>query len=485
MAESAGTLARDLTSFAAQLAYDRLPVVVVAAAERVLLDSVGVALAGADMPWSAAMYRTGMRLGGGPEATLCGFGDRVGMAVAALVNGTVGHANDFDEYYAYGPLHPGSAVWTALAVGEATNVPGQEVLTSIVLGYEVTVRIAEGFFATSLGERGLSARGFQAQALCGVFAAALQAGRLLGLSTDQLVHAVGIAASYPGGTIEFLQDGSDVKRLLPGKACQQGIESALLAAEGFRGPASALEGRRGFFQAYGSETNARAVREGLGDRYAILTSVFKPYPIMGGNTAAVDGLLALRAAHALVPEAVRRIRARVRTHFVPYAGDFFGDTAGPHRPLTRFAAEMSLPYVLGVALVHGRLDFDAFGDDVRTDPRVLEAAARVEVVGDSELDRRSRFEAFTACSLEVETTAGEMLTVRPDYPRGDPRDPLSDAELEGKFRACAERRLPREQVTELLAALRGLRTAPNVRVLMDLTAPDVAARRATKREGGR
>lgn len=464
-------LAHELAEFALGLRFEHLPPDVVAQARHLTLDTLGVALAGATMPWSRGFRAVALRIGGAPEATLCGYGDRVGAVPAALANAAVGHANDFDEYYAFGPLHPASCLWTALALGESRCLSGRELLTSLVLGYDITVRIAEAFFSGPLGERAFSTRGFQAQALCGVFASALQAGVILGLSRDQLANALGIAATYPGGTIEFLADGSDTKRLLPGKACAQGIVAAYLAAEGLRGPHSGLEGRRGFFGAYGQDIRTDAVTKNLGADFAIRHSVIKPYPVMGGNTTAIDSVLQLTRQHHLDASRIRRVVVRTRSHFVAYSGNFYGDASERYRPTSRFSAEMSLPYAIGCALAKGAIAFDSFDDAARADPEILAAAAKVEVIGDPDLDRQSRFQSFTGSAVEIETTGGERLIFRRDSPHGSPGDPLTDGELRTKFETNAARVLSGPEIRTLVGLLEGLEALPEIATVASCLRP--------------
>ena len=458
-------LAHELAEFAIGLRFEQLPADVVAHANRLTLDSIGVALAGATMPWSKGFRAVALRMGGPAEATLCGYGERVGAAPAALANAAVGHANDFDEYYAFAPLHPASCLWTALALGESRGMSGRELLTSVVLGYDITVRIAEAFFSGPLGERAFSVRGFQGQALCGVFASTLQAGVILGLSPDQMANAVGIAATFPGGTVEFLADGSDTKRLLPGKACAQGILAAYMAQEGIRGPHSGLEGRRGFFGAYGQDVRPEVVTRNLGIDYSIRHNVIKRYPVMGGNTAAIDSVLEMMRQHGLAASDVRRVKVGTRSHFVAYSGNFFGDASERYRPTSRFSAEMSLPFAIGCAMSQGRIDFDSFDDAARADPDIIAAAAKVEVVASPELDQQSRFESFCGTIVEIETASGAHLEARRAAPHGAPSDPLSSAEVHSKFMANSARILTLGQAQELAHLLDRIEALPDIGTL--------------------
>ena len=259
--------------------------------------------------------------------------------------------------------------------------------------------------------------------------------------------------------------------MLPGKACAQGIVAAYLGAEGLRGPHSGLEGRRGFFGAYGQDVRPDAVTRNLGADFAIRHSVIKPYPVMGGNTTAIDSVLQLMSQHRLDASRIRRVVVRTRSHFVAYSGSFYGDASERYRPTSRFSAEMSLPYAIGCAMAKGTIAFDSFDDAARTDPEILAAAAKVEVIGDPELDAQSRFQSFTGSIVEIVTTSGEHLVLRRDAPRGSPGDPLSDDELRAKFQANANRVLSRSQIGRLVDLVEGLEGLPEIAPLADSLRP--------------
>lgn len=318
MASSERTIAQRLANYA--LHDQRIPEDVLDGARYLLADSLGVTLLGSTMLWSQAVRRVAESLGGSGQSTICPHGTKTSAPLAALVNGTFAHANDFDDYYAFGPLHPSAGVWAVLPVAESRGASGEAVLRGIVLYYDICTRLAEVFFQAPSAERSLASRGFQAQALCGVFAAALTTCKLLGLDERQSVSALGIAGSYPGGLLEFLTDSSDTKRFHFGKASAQGLMSALLAREGLRGPSTVFEGQRGFFNAYAGDWAADQATLDLGERFDIRASVKKRWPVMGGNTAALEGLLHIVARHGLDPEDIAFVTVGVRSHFLPYAG---------------------------------------------------------------------------------------------------------------------------------------------------------------------
>ena len=436
------TIAETLAHYA--VATQPVPDDVLADARMLLADTLGVTLLGATMPWSQAIRRVAEGLGGASQSTICPDGVRTSAPMAAFVNGSFAHANDFDDYYAFGPLHPSAGVWAVLPVAEWCGASGDAALRAIALYYDTCTRLAEVFFQAKSGERSLASRGFQAQALCGVFAAALTTCNLLRMDVPQTVNALGIAGSYPGGILEFLSDSSDTKRFHFGKASAQGIMAALLAREGFRGPSTVFEGQRGFFNAYaGDYVGDQAVLE-LGQRYDIRSSVKKRWPVMGGNTAPVEGLLEIVARHGLNADDIETVTFGVRSHFVAYAGSG-AEGASRNRPRNRFEAEMSLPYQAALAVVRGGITLDDFDEASLCDPEILAFADKVQVLADPEIDQVSRRDAFTASRVTVHTHKSHAISERHDLPLGDPRRPMSEAQLLDKFLDCASRAIPLAQ----------------------------------------
>ena len=435
-------------------------------ASRIVADTFGVTLAGSTMSWSSAVYRVALGLGGNPQATICPNGTRTSAPMAAFVNGSYAHANDFDEYYAYGPLHPGAGVWAVLPVAEWIGASGRDALEAIVLYYDICTRLAEALFHAPSGERAVGTRGFQAQALCGVFAAAASTAFLCGMNAQMTTCAFGIAGSYPGGLLEFLSDASDTKRFHFGKASAQGIVSALLARESFSGPATVFEGSKGFFHAYGGDYAPEKVLEGLGTRFDIEASVLKRWPVMGGNTSAIEALLELMQKELLHWSEIASVTVEIRSHFMPYSAGWNGDLSDRRRPANRFSAEMSLPYQLGVAAVRGAITFEDFDEARLCDREVLAFAERVEVRASAQLDAVSRLEAFTPNHLQIRTHKGKSFEMRRDHPLGDPRRPMTDGQIYDKFIDCASRAVARPQAEQVWDLSLRLAELPDVRALL-------------------
>src|SRR3989475_1496376 len=258
-----------------QALYD-LPAPVVDKAVLLALDTLGSCLASSRQDFGRAVLQTAERLGGQAESTLIGTKGKVGAASAVLANATLAHGLDFDDTREDAIVHTGSvAVTTALAVGEALGASGRAVLEAMVAGVEVMCRVG-------LAVPGrFHARHYHPTSLAGSFAAAAIAGRLHGLTEDELVHAFGICGSQAGGIIEYLADGSWTKRLHPGWAAHAGVTAALLAQAGFTGPETVFEGAHGFYQAFAGghhETWLHELLTFLGRKWEIEQLTFKTYP---------------------------------------------------------------------------------------------------------------------------------------------------------------------------------------------------------------
>src|SRR2546426_8256647 len=266
---------RRLARFALGLRLGAIPPAAVERATLLVLDTLGSCLAASTMEFGRATTETALRLGGAPESTLVGAKERVGASHAVLANGTLAHGLDFDDTREDAIVHTGSvAVTTALAVGEAQKASGRGALEAAIAGVEVMCRVG-------LAVPGrFHARHYHPTSLAGSFAAAAVAGRLRGLTEDELVHAFGICGSQAGGIIEYLADGSWTKRLHPGWAAHAGVVATLLAQSGFTGPETVFEGEHGFYRAFAGGFDAQRLEEllaSLGGEWELERLTFKPY----------------------------------------------------------------------------------------------------------------------------------------------------------------------------------------------------------------
>jgi 2-methylcitrate dehydratase PrpD len=433
------TLTERLARFTASLRFEALPEDVVDSVRLRLLDTLGLALAGSRADFAPALLAVvdGER----GACTVVGTDRTAPAPLAILANGALAHGLDFDDTHAASITHASAVVLpVVLAVAEARGLDGRALITAAVAGYEAITRLgmaAPGAFHD---------RGWHATAACGPFAAALAAGRCHQLDADGLTNALGIAGSCASGVLEFLEDGSWVKRLHPGWAGHAGAVAATLAAGGFSGPATILEGRFGFYAAFLGKSPDPTPFETLGRRWEILRVAFKPYPCCHYNHAYLDCALELRAAHALAVDAIESIECRVPAGEVPIVCEPAGAKA---RPRTTYEAQFSLPFSVAAALVDGRVDVDTYAGARLGDSRVLALAARVHYV----IDGDSRFPASFPGWVRVRLADGRTVEAKADDGRGGPARPLPREAIVQKFRGNAGRALSPERVAGLERAV--------------------------------
>lgn len=441
------TASRRLARFVTSLALEAVPESVAARAALLTLDTLGNALAAVPEDFGRAVLEVAARLGGPAESTLIGRPARVGAASAVLANATLAHGLDFDDTREDAIVHTGCvAVTTALAVGEATGASGRAVLEAIIAGVEVMCRVGLAVPGA------LHARHFHPTAITGSFGAAAAAGKLHKLDEDRLVHAFGICGSQAAGIIEYLADGSWTKRLHAGWAAHAGVVAALLAAAGFTGPASALEGTHGLYAAFaGGHDAARlgTLLDSLGHRWELAELTFKPYPCGSIAQPYMDCALRLRQRHGIRPEQIAAVRCRTAPGPVPRLWE---PLAAKQAPPNGYAAKFSLPYLVALLLVKGRAGLGDFTDAAVRDPDVLGVAGRVGYVLDPAIDYPRQFVG----DVEIERTDGRVLRERQDRPRGGPADPLTAEELTAKFRSNAALVLPAPRIEGVIRAVNRL-----------------------------
>lgn len=442
------TLAERLARFAVSLRYETLPPDVVDSVRLRLLDTLGLALAGSRADFAPPLLE--VVRGEGGACTVLGTSHTAPAPLAILVNGALAHGLDFDDTHAASITHASAVVLpTVLAVAEARGLHGRAAIVAAVAGYEAITRLgmaASGAFHD---------RGWHATAVCGPFAAALAAGHGAGLEAGRLVAALGIAGSCASGIMEFLEDGSWVKRLHPGWAGHAGAVAASLAAGGFTGPATVLEGRFGFYATFLGKAPDGAPFDTLGREWETPRIAFKPYPCCHYNHAYLDCALEIRTAHALRPEDIESIECRVPAGEVPIVCE---PAAGKARPGTAYEAQFSLPFCVAAALVDGGVGIETFSPPRLGDPRILALAARVRYTVDAD----SRFPSVFPGWLRVRLTDGRTVEARAADGRGGPSRPLPQEAIVQKFRANAGRALPPSRVAELEAAVLDLDRLPSL-----------------------
>ena len=429
----AAFISGQLAQYAAALRYDDLPDDVRKLAHLVLLDTLGCAMAGAGTD-EVAQIRRAMTQANGPGGDSCYWGtnDKAPLPLAALANGAAVHAREIDDFG--GCAHSGSVVIpAALGIAARTGASGRELLTAIVIGYDIARRAMDG----GGGYQAFKERGWHSTSTCGGFGAAAAAGRLLGLNAQRLQWALGYAGSNAGGTWAYIPEGAMSKRVHPGFAVHTGIIAAYLAANDVTGPASIFEAPwGGYYPTYvpGVATPEEAAKD-LGRDFRIRLTGFKPYAACRGIHSSVDVMLGMRREHKLRAADVKQITVRGSpTHLKQLA---------KQEVHTLLDAQFSLPYSIATSLVSGGAMLDQYTPAALQRPEVRDLARRVHLKLEASVANGD--EPF----IDVELNNGGVLTNRVLIARGDCENPLSEEELRTKFRTAAAATLSNAQIARL------------------------------------
>ncbi len=456
-----GTDSEQLAAFVCDTTPDALPAYVVDDARDRLRDTLGVCLAGSRMDYAAAVRSVADTLGGRPESTTVGFGQRLPATLAGFVNGALAHGPDYDDTHSVAMVHISCVVVpAALAMGERVRASGADMMSALVLGAEVGLRLA------AAAPHRFHMRGLHTTSICGPFAAAAVAARLLGLDRTRTANALGLAGSQSAGLLQGLRDGSWVKRLHPGWATQSGLLAALLAEQGFTGPAEVVEGGAGLYAAllHGEDGPAYAARvcTGLGEEWLLPATTYKPYPNGAWNHSSMDAVAALMRDNGLRHADVAAIECHVPPECIPIVCEPRETKIHPRSP---YHMKFSLPYSVAMLAVLGRVEVDDYTEDVRTDPRVADLASRVACIADASMAPTD----FPARVI-LRTRDGRAFEQVVAHQRGGPGNPMSREAHERKFRANALPSLGVEGTDALLVAIEGVWQAPDVTELARLLA---------------
>jgi len=396
-----------------------------------LLDYLACAIRGSREESSAAVQRMIQRVlppgAASGCSTIVGTRIRTTPGLAAMANGAAAHAIEMDDTHSAGSIHLGATMYSAaLALAETMPETSSDAfLAAVVAGFEAAARIA-----MAVQPKEHYALGFHMTATCGVFGAAVTSAKLLGLTAGQTLAAVGIAGSMAAGSMQFLADGAWTKRIHPGLAAQNGIQAALLAAEGFTGPLRILEGRDGFLHGYSRNPVPERLVEGLGESFEILRTAVKPHACCRYMQGPIDAVFAIMREQDIQSSQIHRIEVAVLE-----AG--WGIVAEPrakkYNPESVVDAQFSMPFGVAVAAVDGAAGLDQFTVEKARSPKVRDLMRKVELVKDPRIEETFPKEWPAHVTIELENGRRYEKFVR--YPKGDPENPLSWDEMQAKFRA--------------------------------------------------
>lgn len=451
---------QDLASFVASLKAASIPASVLDATRTFVLDGTGALLAAANPAYSTGRLIAGFvrDLGGHPQCSVIGFGFRTSPVNAALANGTMGYACDIEPHHPEAILHPIAVILpTALAVGEMVEASGADFLAAVALGCEIEYRTS-----MALGPAEQYALGFHPSAVCGAFGATAAAAFLLRLNDDAVVRAFGLAACQASGLMAWESDATENARPFQmGMAARNGVTAALLARSGFGGPIAVFDRGHTVFGAFSRNPRPENLLKDLGSRWdGVMELAIKPYSCVSFLHPALDAVLDIVTQEDLQPDHVAEVVMRF-----PKAGVHCVDG----NPLKSHCAQ----YILPVAIVNRELRIaDIFIDQRVKSEAVARLYKRVRVIADEELNRL--FPDAYATVIEISTEDGRRFRRRNDLARGYPESPMSDAEIEQKFRTLVAPVTTQARAAELLAVIRDLPKAQEIHPYAQLLREPVA-----------
>ena len=444
-----------IADFIVRTTYEQLPEQAIRNAKKAILDCVGVTLAGSREDAGRIITTYVKDLGGKPVASVIGGGFRTSAVHAALANGTMAHALEYDDYVLETAFHPSVAVLPAvLALGEECKVSGREILLAYVVGHEVGSKICR-----VIGSKHYE-RGWHATPIVGTMGAAAASAKILKLDQHQTKMALGIAASQVGGMRENF--GSFTKAFHAGHAAKSGVMAGQLAQKGFTSSDRIIEGDFGFVKILGEADRRDSVRsfDHLGSPYDIVSPgvTTKYYPCCACSHRAVDGLLQLVKEHGIHPEDISEVLCKVSS-LIPEKVMVY------HRPKTAPEGKFSLEFCIAIACLDRELSLRQFTDEKVVSPKAQALMEKVKIVPVQ--GAGSIPEAIDLPEeLTIKLKNGKTYECRVAVPKGDYRNPMSDEEVALKYRNCASFALPVKKIDNSLRRLKHLETLPKIAALM-------------------
>jgi len=438
-------------------------------AKRFLLDSIGCALGGYQQHDVKIALELLDEIAGRGPATVIGTGKRIDAVSASLANALMIRCMDYNDiYWKQDPSHPSDIFPAALACCERAKSDGRELIVGLALGHEFEMRFCEAAFP------GIRERGWHHATLT-AFVSPMVAGRALHLGWEQIQHAVGISASRHA-TLGAVTAGklTMMKNSVDPMATQSGVLAALMAEKGYTGPEHVVDGKEGLTHCFGPSWKLNLLTDGLGESWRITQCGMKAFPTEALTHTPISAVLDIVKSNDLKPEQV----AKVQIRSLARAADILSDPS-KYDPQSKETADHSLPYVIAAALAERQVTPVQFEMRKIMDPTIRAQLRKVEVVADPEIEKV--FPALQRVIVNLTTTDGRTFSKQLDFPKGDPRNPLSDAEVEEKFAALAEGVLSDGSQKKLKNAIWNLEKMGSVSKLMMLMKADVRGKKSATR----
>ncbi|MCH2133798.1 MAG: MmgE/PrpD family protein [Phycisphaerales bacterium] len=419
-----------LAEWASKLTFEDLSPEAIECAKLYLFDSFGCALGGS-LQHDVEMFLDHSRAMGGAETcTVFGSGFKTDPVTAAMLNALCIRAMDYNDiYWKADPAHPSDIIPAALSICEMNGLSGKDLILGTCIGHEIEMRLAE------FGDPGVREYGWH-HATITCIASPIVAGRMLGLSAEQIQQAIGISAS-PSMCLGAVTAGklTNMKNTVDPMATRCGVEAALLAARGYSGPEHVIDGKEGLvhcFEKFGGKFHLDMLTDGLPHcpkcHWKILDCGMKSFPIEALSHAPLTAMMKIVKAHDLDPDQITEIKVEV----IARAADILGDPA-KYRPTSKETADHSLPYSLAVGLVDGMVTPLQFKQERIDDPGLIPVMDKIKVVPNEEFE--ALFPKFQPSQVTITLQDGSSHTERVDVPKGDPRDPMTEEEIAVKFNA--------------------------------------------------
>jgi 2-methylcitrate dehydratase len=449
------SVAETLARYALSLEYADLPAEVVRETKRFMIDSIGCGLGGFSADASQIANRLAAGVGAARGATVMCSGVRTSPDLAAFANGVMIRYLDFnDGYIGLGAGHPSDTIPSLLSTAEMMGRSGRDLIVGAVLTYEVFCRVCDVWDNWTTG--------IDYATIVGL-AAAAGAGRMLGLAPEQIKHAISI---YLAGGVALNQTRvgalSNWKAGAAAAAGRQAIFAAQLAQSGMTGPNQVFEGPDGFFKRISRKPFALPKLGGAGQSFGMMHCFTKRFTLGQFAQTVAQAAVEARSFFADVGE-IEEVNIRVSRKAIAV----MADTPDKWRPQTHETADHSMPYAAAVALMYGTVEEQHYEDPYLHDQRLLDLVGRVRCLPSEEADRVER--EMNPCDLEIVLKSGQRKNVRVEYHRGHWKNPMTDAEVEEKFRALARRQLPAAQTDTLLRQLWALDSLPQAGELIAMT----------------
>jgi 2-methylcitrate dehydratase PrpD len=425
-----------------------------------LLDYTGVAARGSSSDSSLPVQNFILNSAPGREgAVVIGTKIKTIPPFAALANGVAAHSLELDDVVNEASLHPAVVIMTtALAAANIAGCHGKEFIEAIVAGYEVMVKLG-----AALDPAAHYARGFHPTGTCGTLGAAVTAARILKLSQTAMMNALGIAGSQASGSMEFLAEGAFTKRFHPGWAAHSGIIAAMLARENYTGPGTIVEGKFGFLHAYSLKSDPDKVLPNWGSPYEVMRTSVKPHACCRYKQGPIDGILKLMADYRLRAADIEKITVSILD-----AG--FALVAEPeeikYNPKSIVDAQFSMPFGGAVAVLNGSASLEEYSTKNIHSARVKEVMKKIRCVKNPEIEKE--FPKKWPAVVSILTTGGQEHTVRIDYPKGDPENPLSWSELIDKFRNLVSPVFSKDRQNKIIEKITSIEKEENMVAFSEL-----------------